>query len=285
MKKKWLLFALITTLSWGIWGALIEIPEKNGFPATFGYISWALSMIPCALVALILIKGKLQTNLKSVLLGSAVGLLGAGGQLILFQALRIGPAYIVFPFISMSPVITIALSIIFLHEKTSKVQKAGIFTALLAIFILSVKPADSHVEGYVWIILATLVFLMWGLQGYVMKFANQSMNAESVFIYMAITAVVLTPVAYFMTDFSVPMNLSTNNMLVSFFSQILNSIGALTLVYAYRYGNAVIVSPLTGLAPLITIVLSLIIYSVLPGAFLLSGLVLATIAMITLSLE
>lgn len=283
--KKWLLFALVTTLSWGVWGALIEIPEKNGFPATFGYIVWALSMIPCALVALILIKGKLQTNWKSVFLGSSVGLLGAGGQLILFQALRIGPAYIVFPFISMSPVITIALSMIFLHEKTSKIQKAGIITALLAIFILSVKPADSHVEGYIWIILALLVFLMWGLQGYVMKFANQTMNAESVFIYMAITAVVLAPVAYFMTDFSLPMNLSMNNVVVSFFSQILNSIGALTLVYAYRYGNAVIVSPLTGLAPLITIVLSLVIYSVLPGAFLLSGLVLATVAMVTLSLE
>lgn len=281
--KKWLIFALTTTVAWGIWGALIEIPEKNGFPATFGYISWAISMIPCAIVALILIKGKLDIGPKSIFLGSTVGLLGAGGQLLLFQALRMGPAYIVFPFISMSPVVTITLSLIFLREKATKGQIVGIVTALLAIFILSVKPADSNASGYLWIILATLVFLMWGVQGYVMKFSNQSMKAESVFIYMALSGILLTPIAYLMTDFSAPMNISAANIYTSFFSQILNSIGALTLVYAYRYGNAIIVSPMTGLAPLITIVLSLIIYSVFPGPILLSGLILATIAMIALS--
>jgi len=26
--KNWLVYAVITTLFWGVWGALIEIPEK-----------------------------------------------------------------------------------------------------------------------------------------------------------------------------------------------------------------------------------------------------------------
>ncbi|HOO18706.1 MAG TPA: DMT family transporter [Paludibacteraceae bacterium] len=285
MKKKWLFYALITTFTWGIWGALIEIPEKNGFPATFGYITWSFSMIPCALVALYIIRGKIDTALKSVFLGSSVGLLGAGGQLILFEALRLGPAYIVFPFVSMSPVVTITLSLIFLHEKATNWQKIGIVAALLAIFLLSYKPADSHVKGYIWIILSSLVFLMWGVQGFIMKFANKSMKAESVFIYMTITAIILAPIAYFMTDFNARIDTGWHNILFSFFSQILNAIGALTLVYAYRYGNAIIVSPMTGLAPLITIVLSLIIYSVFPSTILLVGLILATIAMISLSIE
>ncbi|MEA4839772.1 MAG: DMT family transporter [Bacteroidales bacterium] len=285
MKKKWLLYALITTITWGIWGALIEIPEKNGFPATFGYITWALSMIPCAIVALFLIKGKLEVDLKSIFLGCSVGFLGAGGQLILFEALRLGPAYIVFPFISMSPVVTIALSLIFLREKATGWQIFGILMALLAIFFLSVKPADSNVSGYVWIILSSLVFLMWGLQGFVMKFSNKTMKAESVFVYMAITAVALTPLAYYMTDFNAEMNTGIGNICASFFSQILNSIGALTLVYAYRYGNAIIVSPMTGLAPLITIVLSLIIYVVFPSTILFVGLILACFALFALSKE
>jgi drug/metabolite transporter (DMT)-like permease len=285
MKKKWLFYALITTFTWGIWGALIEIPEKNGFPATFGYITWSISMIPCALVALFIIRGKIDKDLKSVLLGSSVGLLGAGGQLILFEALRLGPAYIVFPFVSMSPVVTISLSLFFLHEKASKWQKIGIITALFAILLLSYKPADSHVKGYIWIILSSLVFLMWGIQGFIMKFANKSMKAESVFIYMTITAIALAPIAYFMTDFNAQLNIGWHNVFFSFFSQILNAIGALTLVYAYRYGNAIIVSPMTGLAPLITIVLSLTIYAVFPSTILLFGLILATIAIISLSIE
>jgi uncharacterized membrane protein len=115
--KTWLLFALTTTIFWGIWGAFIEIPEKAGFPATLGYSVWALTMIPCALVALAIIKWKPETDRKSIFLGSVIGLLGAGGQLILFEALRSGPAYIVFPFISLFPVVTIFLSIIFLKER------------------------------------------------------------------------------------------------------------------------------------------------------------------------
>ncbi|WP_199898696.1 hypothetical protein [Prolixibacter bellariivorans] len=56
----WLIYAVVTTITWGIWGALIEIPEKAGFPATLGYTMWALTMIPCALIALKLIKFKLE---------------------------------------------------------------------------------------------------------------------------------------------------------------------------------------------------------------------------------
>lgn len=283
--KKWLLFALVTTLAMGIWGALIEIPEKQGFPATFGYIVWAFSMIPCALVALYIIKWKIEYDWKSIFLGSAVGLLGAGGQLILFEALRKGPAYIIFPVVSMSPVVTILLSLVFLKEKANNLQKFGILIALLAIFFLSIKPADCGISGYSWIIMASLVFLMWGVQAYVMKFANRTMKAESIFVYMAITALILSPAAYLMTDFSLNMNVTPKLAGLEFAIQILNSIGALTLVYAYRYGNAIIVSPMTGLAPLITIVLSLIIYSVFPSTILLIGLILAAIALFALSRE
>ncbi|RYD68800.1 MAG: EamA family transporter, partial [Sphingobacteriales bacterium] len=110
MKKKGFVFALLTTLFWGVWGAFIEIPEKAGFPATLGYIIWSLSMIPPALVALYNIKWRLDTRKKPVIAGLLIGFTGAAGQLMLFQALRTGPAYLVFPVISLSPIVTILLS-------------------------------------------------------------------------------------------------------------------------------------------------------------------------------
>lgn len=136
-QRPWLLFALITMVFWGIWGALIEIPEKAGFPATLGYSVWALTMIPCAIVALFLINWKLEYDARSIFLGIIVGLLGAGGQLILFQALREGPAYIVFPVISLFPVITIFLSAALLKETTTRRHWIGIALALVAILLLS----------------------------------------------------------------------------------------------------------------------------------------------------
>ena len=113
--KNWLFYSLTTAVLWGVWGAFIEIPEKGGFPATLGYVVWALTVVPIGIFALIKLKGKLDKDKKSIILGMAVGLLGSAGQLILFEALKTGPAYLVFPFISVAPVITI-LGIFNLHD-------------------------------------------------------------------------------------------------------------------------------------------------------------------------
>lgn len=285
--KRWLGYALLTTIFWGIWGALIEIPEKNGFPATLGYSVWALTMIPPCIFALYNIDWKLDFRPRSILYGSLAGLLGAGGQLLLFQALRSGPAYLVFPFISLSPVITILLATLILKEKTSFKGWIGIALALIAIPLLSyTEPTGTGIGGYVWIILALLVFLAWGIQAYILRFANESMEAENIFFYMTITALILTPFAVGMTDFNQEINWGFSGLYSAALIQILNSIGALSLVFAFRYGKAIIVSPMTNaLAPVITVVLSLILYSVIPPIFITMGMVLAITASFLLGIE
>jgi len=282
--RLWLAYAIITTVFWGVWGAFIEIPEKAGFPATLGYVVWSLTMIPCALVALKIIQWKPETDKRSVFLGMVVGLLGAGGQLILFEALREGPAYIVFPLISLFPVLTIILSVAFLKESTNKKHWTGIALALIAaVFLANPKLTGNETSGSNWLWLSVIVFIMWGLQAYVMKFSNNTMKAESIFMYMTIGALLLCPFAIWMTDFSQPINWGFKGPYLAAIIQILNAIGALTLVYALRYGKAIIVVPLTGLSPVITIVISLMIYAVFPGTILLIGLILAAIAIILLS--
>ena len=290
--KLWLLFILITVVTWGVWGAFSDLQmDKEGIPETVVYILWALTMIPCAIVALIINKGKFLHDAKSALLGCTVGLLGAGGQLVLFKALAIGPAYIIFPFISMSPVVVIMLAAIFLKEKANKWQIAGIVVALAAILLLSIQTGgdDSPVSGWLWIVLAILVLFAWGIQGFFMKFANNSMDAESIFVWMAISGLVLIPVAWYMN--SDPMTAAeyfaqdgvAKASLTCFGIQILNAIGALTLVYAYRFGKAVIVSPMEGLSPMVTVLLSLIILSVIPTPLQIAGICCAAFAMYALS--
>jgi uncharacterized membrane protein len=283
--RSWLLYALVTTIFWGVWGAFIEIPEKSGFPPTLGYVIWSLSMIPCAIVALMKVNWSINKDVRSILLGATVGLTGAAGQLLLFQALREGPAYIVFPFISLFPVCTIILAFIFLREHAKSRQWWGIGLALIAIFFLSYQSGQhGHGPGGVsWIFYSVLVFLMWGVQAFVMKFSNDTMTAESIFFYMTLTALLLSPVAIMMTDFSHPVNLGFKGPYLAFIIHILNSIGALTLVYALRYGKAIVVVPMTGLSPIITVVISLILYSVVPSASITLGVVLAIGAIYLLS--
>ena len=282
--RLWLLFAIVTTVFWGAWGALIEIPEKAGFPATLGYTVWALTMIPCAIVALYISKWKLNVEKRSIFLGCIIGLTGSGGQLLLFHALRSGPAYIVFPLISLFPILTILLSIVFLKERGTTRQWIGIAVALIAIAFLSYQPSSGNeAQNSGWLFLSILVFILWGVQAYVMKFSNYTMTAESIFFYMMVTAVILIPFAIWMTDFSIPINTGFKGPYLAALIHVLNAVGALTLVYALRYGKAMVVVPMTGLSPLITVILSLILYAVVPGPILGTGVVLALIGIYLLS--
>jgi drug/metabolite transporter (DMT)-like permease len=182
------------------------------------------------------------------------------------------------------PVVTISLSLALLHERASRRAWTGIVFALIAMVALSYQPpGNSAVRGSLWLLLAFLVFLMWGIQAYVMKFSNQTMRAESIFFYMMATAVVLIPVALLMTDFSRAINWGFKGPYLAALIQVLNSIGALCLVYALRYGKAIIVVPMTALAPVLTIIISLTLYRVIPHPVILTGMVFATFAIYLLA--
>jgi drug/metabolite transporter (DMT)-like permease len=128
--------------------------------------------------------------------------------------------------------------------------------------------------------------LAWGVQAYFMKLANSSMNAESIFLYMTLTGLLLIPIALWMTDFSVPIEYGWRGPGLAAITQILNAVGALTLVYAFRYGRALVVAPLANAgAPLITAVVSMLILSVMPNGVTLAGVALACIAALLLAIE
>ncbi len=279
--QHWLEFAIVTTLFWGVWGALIEMPEKRGFPATLGYVVWSLTMIPCALVALWLVGWKLETEPRSIALGAAAGLLGAGGQLALFDALRRGPAYLVFPIVSLSPAISVILAVALLGESTTARAWTGIVVALIAVPLLSYQPpaVGAAPRGRLWLWEALAVCVAWGVQAYVLRFANETMRSESIFFYMTATGLALAPVALGMTDFRKPIPWGLRGPWLAAAIMSLNSIGALTMVYAFRYGKAIVVSPLiNAVAPAITVLLSLFLYRTVPHRIVAFGMVLAAIA-------
>ncbi|MEX1240525.1 MAG: DMT family transporter [Cyclobacteriaceae bacterium] len=275
----WLTYAMITTVSWGVWGALIEIPEKAGFPATLGYCVWALTMIIPSFFALKNNHWKLETNRRAVSSGLIIGFLGSVGQIVLFHVLIIGPAYLVFPIISLAPLLTILMSYFLLKERTSTRSWIGIVLALVAIPLLSFQPASNGFHGYAWILLSLFVFAAWGVQAYFMKTANTHMETASIFFYMTITGIVLIPVALAMTDFTREINWGPSGPYLATVIQSLNAVGALFLVYAFRYGKAIIVSPMINAgAPMITIILSLIIYATVPHFVIVVGMVMAITA-------
>jgi drug/metabolite transporter (DMT)-like permease len=282
----WLRYALLTTLMWGVWGAFTSVPSEHGFPDTLTYVVWALTMIAPAIYALRRAHSGLQRDARSVVLGLAIGLLGAGGQMLLFRAVTVGPTYLVFPIVSLSPVVTILMSMILLRERTGKLGVAGIALAVISLPLFDYSPdAQTHHYGG-WFILALAVMLAWGLQAYFIKLANSTMSAESIFVYMMLTGLMFIPVALALTDFAQPINLGLSGPWLAAAIQILNAIGALLLVYAFRYGKAIVVSPLINAgAPLLTALIALGLAGSLPGPYKLAGVALALAGALLLSLQ
>jgi uncharacterized membrane protein len=279
VRPSWLLFALITTVFWGVWGAFIEVPEKAGFPATLGYSVWALTMIPCSVAALAIAGWGLDHSARQVAYGSTVGFLGAGGQLLLFEALRFGPAYLVFPIISLYPMLTVLLAFRLLKERARTKAWIGVMLAFPAMLLLAwQQPSSAAGAVRLWLPMTLGVFLAWGIQAYVMKISTGLMREESLFFYMMATGVALIPAAVLMTDFSRPINWGFRGPWLAALIQVLNAMGALSVVYALRYGKAIIVVPMTALAPMLTVVISLVMYRVVPDHAVIAGMVIAAVA-------
>jgi drug/metabolite transporter (DMT)-like permease len=284
--RDWVVHALVTVLLWGIWGALAGLSAQHGFPDTLVYCVWSLTMIPPALFILARNGWKLDVTPRAIAYGMTIGLLGAGGQMLLFKALTIGPAYFIFPVISLSPAITIALSFALLRERTGKLGALGIVLALVALPLFDFSPGQGNAAGLGWFALALLIMAAWGVQAYFMKLANNTVSAESIFFYMMVGGLALAPVAWAMTDFSRPVNTGWDGPAMTAGIQILNAIGALTLVYAFRYGKAMVVAPLTNAgAPLVTAVIALAFAGAVPGPLKILGLALALIASLLLVME
>ena len=273
--RSWITYAGLLVLFWGVWGAFSSQPtSRYGYPDGMVYVIWAFTMLIPAFFAL---RGTtFDRRGVAARYGLIVGLTGAGGQLLLFKALTMGPAYIIFPIVALSPAITVLMALVALRERMSRLTGIGVVLALVAIVLFSVSSGDSDVSTGPYLLLAALVCVAWGVQAYYMrKAATVGVNDATTFGWMTVSGLLLVPVALAMAG-GLPTGFPWEAPALTAATQVLNAIGALFLVMAMSRGRAVVVAPVTNaLAPVLTIVLSLIVYRTLPSGFQAAGILLA----------
>ncbi|TFB85372.1 DMT family transporter [Cryobacterium algoricola] len=275
--QSWIFYAALLVLFWGVWGAFSSLPiTLYGYPDEMVYVIWAVVMIIPAAFAL---RGqKFDRRPKAAMYGLLIGLTGAGGQLLLFNALSSGPAYLIFPIISISPAITVLMAVAFLRERLPKVAVIGLVAALAAIVLFSVAGGSGDATSGPWLVIAIFVCIAWGVQAFFMrKAATIGVNDATTFAWMAISGLVLTPFAI-MSMGGLPLDVPWQAPALTAATQLLNAVGALFLVMALSRGKASIVAPTTNaLAPVLTIVVSLVVYQTLPTIFGTIAIVLALV--------
>ena len=94
--------------------------------------------LPVGLIFLALRRFRIEKSFKGITFGLIVGVLSALGQLALFGAYN-GPANtsVVTVLTSLYPIVTVILAVIFLRERLTRTQIAGIGFAVIAMVIFS----------------------------------------------------------------------------------------------------------------------------------------------------
>lgn len=135
IKMDWFVFSIITIVLWGVWGFLAKILLKTIDWQQLFVIS-EISALAIAIAVFLYFKPALSVN-QTFLFAVAAGAIGVLGSFALYLALSTGKASVVVPLTALYPVVTVLLSFMILQEKVTLFQGAGIFFALVSMFLIS----------------------------------------------------------------------------------------------------------------------------------------------------
>jgi transporter family protein len=149
----WLLFAFVALIFFGVSGITQKL-STNHISSELSFVWFAYAMAVISLV--LLVTAPMHWHVRPLIFWLAVvgGTLNGLGALTSFTALESGgKASIVISLISLYPLVTVAFAVIFLHERLTVTQLAGVGLAIVAAILLSMEPKvipapeDPNSEG------------------------------------------------------------------------------------------------------------------------------------------
>jgi len=137
--KLWVLYSVITLILWGVWGFLGKVASQ-GVPDRTLLLLGSLGFALTFPVVYFIFPKAIRFDVKSLPYYAALirGLFAGIGVMFFYRALTLGNASRVVAFTAMYPLVTVVLSIFFLHESISVLNYMGIFFAIIAALLLSI---------------------------------------------------------------------------------------------------------------------------------------------------
>lgn len=254
----WQLATLLTIIFWGTAQVLI----KKGFSYLTPWQTFAVDTIIALAIWLPfgLWRGEpvnlgILPILLSLFFGIAVGLY--------YYVIEKGPLTITQPLFSASPAFTVLFSAWFLKEALTASQIGSILLTLVGVILVTTPfargPLAKGFRTRLWIYLAFILALAWGIEGTATKYLVASFGNATYLILLGIgqlTAVILWYL--FRQPKRLLPEIPKRYIFPTFAGVLLYNVGTITYASAFEHGYASIVQTLTTLSILVTIVLSVL---------------------------
>jgi len=134
--KPWILYAGMTLLAWGVWGVFSKLASNYTRPRQT-LLFQVVGVVAFGLVVLSMERFHIEWSPQGFAWSAGAGFVNFVGFLAFFAAVEKGKVSTVIAMSSLYPVVTIALSVLFLHEKITTREGLGVACALLAGFLLA----------------------------------------------------------------------------------------------------------------------------------------------------
>ncbi|MEX0611620.1 MAG: DMT family transporter [Pirellulales bacterium] len=247
----WVIWTLLTLLSWGIWAVLSKLVGGGITDAQVQVIS-TLGVLPI-LAALFTIKDPAPVGNRSqgILLAFGSGIVSCLGNIAFYDVLsRGGKAAAVIPVTDLYPAVTVLLAVPLLKERLNRFQILGIGLSLGAIYLFHVAQEDSLLST--WLFLALIPIVLWGICGLMQKMSTDHISGRSSAVWFLLA---FLPVAALIVVFDpLPSGIPWKTLGIATAVGFSLALGNLTILLAFASGGkASIIAPLAGLYPMVSI--------------------------------
>ena len=147
---KWLIYALLSVVLWGLWAVVSKIWATRCPPIRARryllwvfYLSWDICAFQKSPSPVVPVKSVGATY------AFVAGLLVGVGNLVFYQMMsQGGKASTVTPLTSMYPLVTVLLAVPLLGERMNAIQTVGVLLALFAIYLFNVGREADFISAW-----------------------------------------------------------------------------------------------------------------------------------------
>ncbi|MGC1384610.1 MAG: EamA family transporter [Candidatus Acidiferrales bacterium] len=134
--KSWMGYTILTVVTWGLWGVFSKLAANYTKPRQ-SILFQTVGVLAFAFVVLVLERFHVEWNAPGFTWAALGGFCAFVGFLTFFAALIDGKTSTVVVLSALYPLVTIVISIAFLHERLTGKQTVGIVLALVASALLA----------------------------------------------------------------------------------------------------------------------------------------------------